>query len=409
LEAGYNNGATVSAQLGTATGDRENPDMQDQSHVGEKNTRDRVRQMIRSEIARAHPIDDARGSLELIVESSVRYSSTDSGLMITVVDEQGQPRTIMKDGDTAGFTLRDLVEELRRKHPALFRPPPPEGYDHPSSPEPVSTCSPTRQLSSRLQDQANDPPHGRVGRDWLIVAGADLAEVPKRPASRPIADIFRHGWTHLLKNSALLWGHLKPRAGSIRSARRAIHLALNTLKGKVEGLPRPWTSAHRPLLLGSAAALLLLTGLFAAMEVPRSGQETGNDIAAVTATDSDPDRTGSVAAPEAQVPNGGTLRGVPEVLDTSTLWLDDKVVRLFGVEWARGAGEPDELTRYLGGREVVCEAVLSSDTYRCKVGEQDLSRVVLYNGGGRATSEATPDLKAAEAHARSARLGIWRK
>jgi len=408
LEAGYD--ATVSAQLGTATGDRENPDMQEQSQIGEKNTRDRVRQIIRSEIARAHPIDDARGPLELIVESSVRYSSTDSGLMITVVDEQGQPRTIMKDGDTAGFTLRDLVEELRRKHPALFRPHPPEVYDHPSSPEPVSTLTSAQHLGSRLQDQADDPPHGRVGRDWLIVADANSAEVPKRPASEPIADIFRHGWTHLLKNSALLWEHQKPRAGSLRSGRRAIHLALTTLGSKLESLPRPWISAHRPLLLGSAAAaLLLLAGLFAAMEVPWSGRETSNDIAAVAATGSDPDRTGSVAAPEAQAPNGGTLRGVPEVLDTSTLWLDDKVVRLFGVEWARGAGEPDELTRYLGGREVVCEAVLSSDTYRCKVGEQDLSRVVLYNGGGRATSEATPDLKAAEAHARSARLGIWRK
>jgi len=34
---------------------------------------------------------------------------------------------------------------------------------------------------------------------------------------------------------------------------------------------------------------------------------------------------------------------------------------------------------------------------------------VLFNGGGRASSEATPELLATEEEARSARVGIWRR
>jgi hypothetical protein len=98
---------------------------------------------------------------------------------------------------------------------------------------------------------------------------------------------------------------------------------------------------------------------------------------------------------------------VPDVIDTSTLWLDGKIVRLFGVEWVRGAGEPDELNRYLRGREVTCEPASRPDKYRCRVDGQDLSRVVLYNGGGKSTAEATPDLKSAEDHARQAKMGLW--
>jgi endonuclease YncB( thermonuclease family) len=41
------------------------------------------------------------------------------------------------------------------------------------------------------------------------------------------------------------------------------------------------------------------------------------------------------------------------------------------------------------------------------VDDQDLSRVVLFNGGGRASGNATPDLRALEQQARSSRAGIW--
>jgi endonuclease YncB( thermonuclease family) len=66
-----------------------------------------------------------------------------------------------------------------------------------------------------------------------------------------------------------------------------------------------------------------------------------------------------------------------------------------------------EFGQYLASREVACEPTGKGDSYRCNVDDQDLSRVVLFNGGGRAATDATSELKAAEQHARKARLGIW--
>jgi endonuclease YncB( thermonuclease family) len=104
----------------------------------------------------------------------------------------------------------------------------------------------------------------------------------------------------------------------------------------------------------------------------------------------------------------GTLSGVPEVVDTSTLRIDGRVVRLFGVEWERGA-QAEDLTRYIAGREVVCAPAVRTDRHRCQIEGRDLSEIVLFNGGGRATAEATPELKAAEAKARAGSFGIWQK
>jgi membrane peptidoglycan carboxypeptidase len=101
------------------------------------------------------------------------------------------------------------------------------------------------------------------------------------------------------------------------------------------------------------------------------------------------------------------VRGVPMVQNTGTLELQGRVIRLFGVEGARGRAARD-FRRYLGRREVVCEPAGSSNEYRCNVDDQDLSRVVLFNGGGRASASATPELRALDQHARSTRMGIWR-
>jgi endonuclease YncB( thermonuclease family) len=135
-----------------------------------------------------------------------------------------------------------------------------------------------------------------------------------------------------------------------------------------------------------------------------------------TAPGAEPIDTGSVppkppasAREPAPLPEGA-LRGVPEVIDTATLSIGGRVVALLGVQWARGGGEPADLAGYLRGREVTClPAEGSAKAYRCEVEGQDLSKVVLFNGGGRATTEATPDLLAAEAHARSAKTGLWAK
>jgi endonuclease YncB( thermonuclease family) len=173
-------------------------------------------------------------------------------------------------------------------------------------------------------------------------------------------------------------------------------------------------SAGRGLVIGGVVLAALLgvgTLIFSGRDrSPGTASTAGSRIEepATTGTVSSSQSTSQVA-PSAARAAGRSLRGVPEVLDTATLSVEGEVVRLFGVEWAPGAGKPDDLTQYLRGREITCEPAGGNDTYRCRVGEQDLSKVVLFNGGGKATSEATPELKLAEEKARTAQIGVWKK
>jgi len=121
-------------------------------------------------------------------------------------------------------------------------------------------------------------------------------------------------------------------------------------------------------------------------------------------------RVAALSAPAAgdipSAPSAGVVRGVPTVQTTGILQIQGRVVPLFGVEGVRGRAAR-EFTRYLGSREVACEPVGGGDAYRCRVGNQDLSRVVLFNGGGRAAANATADLRALEQQARASWVGIW--
>jgi endonuclease YncB( thermonuclease family) len=140
---------------------------------------------------------------------------------------------------------------------------------------------------------------------------------------------------------------------------------------------------------------------------PRATTAARPDAAAPAPPPAEAAATGTIRAETPTPGVTGALRGVAEVLDTATLNVAGKVVRLFGVEWAKGAGEPDDLAAYLRGREVTCRPEGKADRYRCEVAGQDLSKVVLFNGGGLATPDATPELKAAEDHAKAQQLGVW--
>ncbi len=146
---------------------------------------------------------------------------------------------------------------------------------------------------------------------------------------------------------------------------------------------------------------------------PETGIESPDQAsgAAALPSASAPSTTASIAAPgRASAPaSSGRLRGVPNVLTPSTLLLQGRRIRLFGVEAAGDDGSTGELTRYLGGREVVCEVVARPDIYRCQVDGRDLSLVVLFNGGGRVTADGTAELKSAMDRARSAGIGIWNR
>ncbi|RVU21168.1 thermonuclease family protein [Methylobacterium oryzihabitans] len=307
--------------------------------------RDQMRALIRAEIDRQRPVEGARRTLELLVEASARPSEEAPGYR--VVDREGRPRRHGEDGGPV--TLADLVGELRRQHPGMFRAEPPAA---PRPPAPAEVPAETAAEAPAAPPVAAPP------------APAAPAPVPP-PRAEPGPG-------------------LKP------------------------GLARPQRVASRRLGRRPLYAAGILAGLAAVYLVTRPAPEA--PPAPDPAPRRDPPATGAVApeaAPPAPPPPPRALAGVAEVVDTATLKLGGRVVRLFGVEWAKG-GQAQDLTGYLAGRPVNCQPA-AGDSYQCAVDGHDLSEVVLYNGGGRASADATPDLMEAERRARTEKVGIWRK
>jgi penicillin-binding protein 1A len=106
-------------------------------------------------------------------------------------------------------------------------------------------------------------------------------------------------------------------------------------------------------------------------------------------------------------PSAKAIRGIAVVLDSATLEVQGQVIRLVGVEGMTGRVARG-LARFLRRREVICEPA-SAQAYRCRVDDQDLSELILFNGGGRATADAPAELRAAEERAREMRAGFWRR
>ncbi len=101
-------------------------------------------------------------------------------------------------------------------------------------------------------------------------------------------------------------------------------------------------------------------------------------------------------------------RGAADVLDTATLAIRGRKIQLEGVQGDGDRAAMRALSRFLRRREVTCEPAGVPDRYRCTVDGQNLSGVILGNGGARAAPDAPAELLAAEDMARSARVGIWR-
>jgi endonuclease YncB( thermonuclease family) len=367
--------------------------------------RERMRAIIHAEVEKINPTDDARRALELIIESSLRPSLVDGELHFTAIDASGQPRMRDKDGRQVPLTLQDLIDELRAAHPVLFKSPP---KPQASEVEVRIPANPNREIPQ---------PKPEPKRDWLKL---DVDEM--KPASKPALSLSAHALNHWRKGKVHFhgwsqkissgWKTSVPPKGSGRIAELGNRFAQPA--GRAQALFKGFKErplSRRPGFASSAVAVaLLLVGLGAFFALRSSETDQAN-------TDW-PSETGALGSAQASnapssaprsSSSGRTLRGVPDVIDTATLSLEGEVVRLFGVEWAPGAGKPEDLSKYLQGREVTCEPAGGADTYRCKVGEQDLSRVILYNGGGQPTSEATPELKAAADKAREATLGVWSK
>ncbi|HZY13978.1 MAG TPA: hypothetical protein VFE89_14725, partial [Beijerinckiaceae bacterium] len=112
----------------------------------------------------------------------------------------------------------------------------------------------------------------------------------------------------------------------------------------------------------------------------------------------------------APIANDATARrGAANVIDTATLELNGRTIRLLGVEGTNSSRAIRDFERVLRHREIECTPSGEAGAYRCRLQGKDLSELVLFNGGGRAGPDATADLLAAEEQARSARVGIWRR
>ncbi|MGE7414272.1 thermonuclease family protein [Methylobacterium tarhaniae] len=377
-------------------------------------SREQLQALIRAEIDRQRPVAVARRTLELLVESATRRLDAPPGYQI--VDRDGRPRTRAIAGEAVPLTLGDLVDELRRQHPTMFQPP----------------AAPAA---------APAPPPVEAPRDWIVV----------KPASPPPPPAGPDRAARLREALGGLAARLRrpPREQAAPAAAPVPPVAAPPPgEGLKPGLARPRplparNTARRPLVavLGSLALLGIgYAALRGGEPAPREAavaQATGQGASqggagkpadARTAEANPTDRKsaegkpasgpGETKAPEAKrepVETGavapeaaGPVAGVAEVLDTATLRLGGRTLRLYGVETAKGA-QASDLSGYLGGRPVNCQPSPAKTAWICTVDGHDLSEVVLYNGGGRATAEATPDLVEAERHARSGKLGIWGK
>ncbi|TGD97133.1 thermonuclease family protein [Methylobacterium nonmethylotrophicum] len=412
-------------------------------------SREQLQALIRAVIDRQRPVAVARRTLELLVESATRSLDAPPGYQI--VDRDGRPRTRPVGGEAVPLTLSDLADELRRQHPNLFQP-----AVAPSPPAPSPASSPPHSGPATPSPAAPDPAPApaEAPRDWIVVKPATRPETPPRPdrAGR-LRDTLR-GLGARLRRPAL--APAAPAAPVLPvQAPAPVPSPPPAGGGLKPGIarrqPLPGRGVPRRPLYAALGALVVLGAGYAALRgertheaatVQASGTGTASDagpkVAEARTADTKPAETRPAEARPAEakpVPKGqdtkaaeakpgakrepgetgalvpeatGPVAGVAEVLDTATLRLGGRTLRLYGVEAAKGA-QASDLTGYLGGRPVNCQPSPARTAWICTVDGHDLSEVVLYNGGGRATPEATPDLIEAERHARVGKLGIWAK
>ncbi|MBX9934236.1 MAG: hypothetical protein K2Y56_22425 [Methylobacterium sp.] len=410
--------------------------------------RERLRSLIAAAIDRAGPQPIARRTLALLIEARLDAIAEPPGYR--VVDRDGSVRLNPETGGP--LTLDDLIEEFRHDKPSLFKPAEPEPAAAPAREAPASEPKPkpkpwakpsARMRSFVAESRQRGLTLASAGSDWIKARSATRAAVaisaPEEPAARtasiakapaPWRRQVRRTGLRLRYGSALLWSRSRDRL------QRGLDDARDAM-GAGGILRRPSLIAA----LVGVGILGLLTLIFSGdrssetqpatpdprvAEAPQrptveSAPEPVQQPSTPTAPQTVPPRSAEAIRPPTSdeepppddapmqgevVTQPGGISGKVEVIDTATLKVNGKVVRLFGVVWVRG-GQGEELARYLGNRSVSCQPVAGSDAHLCSVDGRDLSEVVLFNGGGRASPEATPDLVAAEDRARTERLGVW--
>ena len=350
---------------------------------------DRLRRIIRAELTSAGVIDEARRPMQLLVETYLRLLRKDA---VDAIDAQGPSQ--LRDA------VNDVIVELREKHPTFF-----------NLPEPKVSGIAAADLAGARSHGAPSEVGAPANRDRLHVASSPSFG-PDAGAHEPDAGGMSGQREAPFDDPTVGQGTGVPHysGGDVQFRRDPTAGYLEDTEPEI--LSRRSSRIGRSLAVGAVVGgvALAIVGYYSLANVGRNiGHADGIQAPGVgipeqpgpaTAT------TGSLAS-LTQMPTD-VLRGIPDVLDTATLWLEGKIVRLYGVEWAPGGGgNPDDFTRYVRGREAVCAPVPSDNAYRCNVEGKDLSEVVLFNGGGRAMPNVPPNLRAAEQLAKASKVGVW--
>ncbi|MCJ2096719.1 nuclease [Methylobacterium sp. J-072] len=390
-----------------------------------------LREAIRAAVARARPRPVAVRTLELMAEAAI----VPGAYGYRVLDRHGVPR--LRPGTSEPMTLADFVAELQARHPALFLPPEPQPAAAPEEPKdsPILTgayemkaatarfvetqSERARSLAERSSMQGRALAQNAAGRFATLRTGlrSRFGRRPEAAAPGPdpvsawndgpgrLGEAVRDSLPHLRDRLGLGGGdeggrrHRRWLLGASAAALVAVVAAGLVLAGREPESTRPATTQPAPPQVANAPTT-------APANPPAAPSAATQATAPDTVTP--PPETGGDPEPDTPPPAANAITGQAQVIDTATLKVAGKVVRLFGVEWVRG-GQAEELTRYIGGRPVTCQPAPGSETVNCLVNGRDLSEVVLFNGGGRASPEASPELVAAEDHARSERLGVWKR
>ncbi|MCJ2072729.1 nuclease [Methylobacterium sp. J-030] len=392
--------------------------------------RDALRAAIRDAVARARPRPVAVRTLELLAEAACVPDEAGTG--IRVLDRQGAVRH--RDESDAPMTLADLMAELRARHPALFLPPEPEieraahAVEEPRDSALRTGAYEMKAATARFVGAQSERARSLAERS------SEQGRVLAQNAAGRFATLrtrLRGRLARPVETEAAETPGLDP-AAAWNSGPGRIGAGLGRLRDRLAGggtVVDEGTHRQHRLLLGAAAGTLvavIAAGLVLNGRGPESPRRAApaairteapspptppaasqTPPAAAPDTVTPPPETAGDAEPDTPLPPNA-VAGPAQVIDTATLKVSGKVVHLFGVEWVRG-GQADELARYIGSRPVTCQPAPGSATMNCLVDGRDLSEVVLFNGGGRASPEASPELVAAEDHARSERLGVWKR
>lgn len=394
-----------------------------------------LRAAIRAEIARAHPRPVAVRTLELLAEAACVPDEAGTG--IRVLDRHGAVRH--RDESADPMTLADLVAELQARHPALFLPPEPESESAaPAADEARDSAllngayemkaatarfvgaqsERARSLAERSSEQGRVLAQSAAGRFATLrtrlrgrIARPADAEGAAAPGVDPAA-----AWNSGPGRFGAGLGPLRDRLGfggaggdegTHRQRRLLLGAAAGTLVAVVAaGLVLEGHGPESPRPAAPAAPRTEAANGTAQSGTAPSAASPGAPPAAPDTVTPPPETAGD-AEPDTPLPPNA-VAGQAQVIDTATLKVGGKIVHLFGVEWVRG-GQAEELARYIGSRPVTCQPAPGSGNMNCLVDGRDISEVVLFNGGGRASPEASPELVAAEDHARSERLGVWKR